>query len=554
MTDPVLDGPVPSFNLLSEPWIQVRLRSGVVLEVSIEDAFRRAEEIKEIVGEVPTQSFAITRLLLAILYRALEDDIESERDWQELWQNGLPPETIDEYLDEYRSRFDLLDAQAPFFQVADLHTTKNEFKTPEALVSDVPSNSRLFTTRAGKSLERLSFAEATRWLINVQAFDFSGIKSGAVGDPRLKGGKGYPIGVGWSGLLGGVLIEGKNFAETLLLNLVPTGFGDGDWSEDHVPWEKAPHGPAEESEGRRPTGPADLYTWQSRRIRLHFVADAVVGCLISNGDKLTPQNMHDWEPMTAWRRSDPQAKKLGLPTVYMPREHDPARAFWRGIAALLPKKEISRSGKSAATYLAPKVLDWLANVQDLQWLPADKLISVRAIGVLYGTQSSSVAEIIDDRLDVSLALLAASNVELANRAEQAVVDAEGAVFALKNLAANLARAAGGTPEGPRARVEEVAYAALDHPYRHWLRGLRSDSDPMAAYEEWQAIAKKEVLVLANELLDNAGPAAWKGRVMQLRAGGEPELVNSGLSEIWFRRALWKIFGQASGHRDEEDAA
>lgn len=554
MTNPAPVGKIPSFNLLSEPWIQVRLISGAVCEVSIKDAFHRANEIKEIVGEVPTQTFAITRLLLAILYRALDEDLTSERSWRDLWRNGIPRELIDEYLDEYQSRFDLLDAKVPFFQVADLHTAKNEFKTPDALVSDVPSNNRLFSTRAGASLERLSFAEAARWLVNVHAFDFSGIKSGAVGDPRLKGGKGYPIGVGWSGLLGGILVEGKNLAETLLLNLVPTGFGERDWSEDQVPWEKSPHGPTEEKEGRSPAGPADLYTWQSRRVRLHFSEDAVVGCLISNGDKLTPQNMHDWEPMTAWRRSDPQAKKLGLPTVYMPKEHVPERAFWRGISALLPKKEMSYSGKSAAAYKAPVVLDWLANVQDLQWLPAEKAISLRAIGVLYGTQSSSVAEIVDDRLDFSLALLASTNAELANRAEQAVVVADDSVFALKKLAENLARAAGGPPDGPRARIEETAYAALDRPYRHWLRGLDFDSKPMAAYEEWKAVAKKEVLVLANELLNEAGPAAWKGRVLQLRGGGEPELVNLGRAESWFNRALWKIFGKPNGHHDEEDAA
>lgn len=543
-----------SFNLLDEPWIQVRLLDGEILEVSIIDAFRRAREVKEIVGEVPTQTFAMTRLLLAILYRALEDEIDSQTDWRKLWQDGIPLNQIEDYLEEYRARFDLLDAKAPFFQVADLHTAKNEFKTPDALVSDIPSNNRLFSMRAGVSLERLSFAEAARWLLNVQAFDFSGIKSGAVGDPRLKGGKGYPIGVGWSGLLGGVLVEGSDLAETLLLNLVPTITSEADWSLDSAPWERPEHGPTEEKEGRGPTGPADLYTWQSRRVRLFFTDDAVVGCLISNGDKLTPQNMHDWESMTAWRRSDPQAKKLGLPTVYMPKEHDPARAFWRGIAALLPKKGVSRSGSSAAAYLPPRVLEWLADIQELRWLPQDKAVSIRAIGVQYGTQSSSVAEIVDDRLDVSLALLSSNNRDLANRAEQAVVDADEAVFALKNLAGNLALAVGGTADGPRARIEETAYAALDRPYRTWLRELGPDSDPMASYEQWKIIAKREVLILANELLNNAGPAAWKGRVLAVRAGREPELVNLGRAESLFNRALWKIFGKPTERHDEEDAA
>src|SRR5699024_2697574 len=62
--------------------------------------------------------------------------------------------------------------------------------------------------------------EAARWLVHCMAFDISGIKSGAVGDPRVKGGKGYPIGIGWSGWLGGLYFEGDTLFQTLMLNTV----------------------------------------------------------------------------------------------------------------------------------------------------------------------------------------------------------------------------------------------------------------------------------------------------------------------------------------------
>lgn len=47
------------------------------------------------------------------------------------------------------------------------------------------------------------------------------------------------------------------------------------------------------------------------------------GVLICNGDRLKPQNAENYEPMTSWRRSDAQEKKLKIPVVYMPRKHDP---------------------------------------------------------------------------------------------------------------------------------------------------------------------------------------------------------------------------------------
>ena len=193
---------------------------------------------------------------------------------------------IDAYLDRHRERFDLLHPETPFFQVAELHTSKGEYTSLDRLVADVPNGNRFFTMRA-HGVRRLGFAEAARWLVHAQAFDTSGIKSGAVGDARVKGGRGYPQGVAWAGNLGGVMVQAANLRESLLLNLVATEYDHIRADDKDAPaWRHTPTGPGPLKPVEavyRPHGVRDLYTWQSRRVRLHFDADGVYGVLLAYG-------------------------------------------------------------------------------------------------------------------------------------------------------------------------------------------------------------------------------------------------------------------------------
>src|SRR5690606_40873731 len=66
------------FNLLDEPWIVVLEPDGRERQVSILGAFEQAQQLGTIAGEVPTQAFAITRLLLAFLHRARSEEHTSE--------------------------------------------------------------------------------------------------------------------------------------------------------------------------------------------------------------------------------------------------------------------------------------------------------------------------------------------------------------------------------------------------------------------------------------------------------------------------------------------
>lgn len=536
--------PDVSFDLTAEPWIAVIGLDGRERLLTPLQLVEQAGELSSIGGELPTTGFALTRLMLAILHRSIEGPRDGEH-WADLWRApGLPVDAVAAYLDRWRNGFDLFSAVTPFLQVAGLATSKDGHSGLEKLIADVPNGRPLFTTRAGRALARIDHAEAARWLVHAQAFDTSGIKTGAVGDSRVKGGKGYPDGVAWSGNTGGILVEGATLRDTLLLNLLPYAVDDelvlrwGPPEEDLPVWERGPLGPdvALDASGlprRRPTGPADLYTWPSRRVRLVGDPAGVTGVLLAYGDRLPQQNAHTFEPMTAWRRSQTQEKARKEQVVYMPRQHPVDRLFWRGLEAILPVAQAATSGSDAARYLSPAVLSWLAVAVQQEYVPADLVVRTRVTGVAYGAQSAVVDEIVDDQLSTRVAALRAEHDTVGEQVLVAVRRCEAAVQAFTNLAGNLARAAGGAAEGARARAEETAFAALDGPFRRWVAGLTSSSDLTSVATAWQGEVATVVRRLAEEAVSSAGEAAWKGRVLLGRH------VDSGRADVWFRAALRK---------------
>jgi CRISPR system Cascade subunit CasA len=71
-----------NFNALDDPWILVRLEDGRVTEVGIKEVLLSAPKIAEFADSSPLVVTAQLRLLLAILYRIVE-----EYDWEIVWQS-----------------------------------------------------------------------------------------------------------------------------------------------------------------------------------------------------------------------------------------------------------------------------------------------------------------------------------------------------------------------------------------------------------------------------------------------------------------------------------
>ncbi|MFJ5229887.1 type I-E CRISPR-associated protein Cse1/CasA [Kitasatospora sp. NPDC088391] len=530
-----------AFDLTGQEWIPVLLTDGRESELSLREVFEQATRIRRLACEIPTQEFALTRLLLAIAHDALDGPGDTE-EWADLWEDPRALHPVLPYLEEHRDRFDLLHPHTPFYQCAGLRTGKDEVFSLNRIVADVPNGNPFFTARF-PGVERITCAEAARWVVHAQAYDTSGIKTGVEGDPRAKAGKAYPQGPAWAGNLGAVLAEGTDLWETLLLNLIATDH----WSTVHgdLPaWRRPPSRPGAAGDlASRPAGPRDLYTWQSRRIRLHADHDGIHSVVLTYGDPLTPQNRFDAETMTGWRRSPAQEKKLGRPLVYMPREADPARAAWRGLGSLIASAApLQGAAADPAPELRPGLVHWLARLEADEILPKGRRMRLRTFGAVYGTQQSVIDEITGDAVAFALVVLSERDPQLGVTAKTAVADADLAVRALGDLASDLARAAGSESETPRATARDAGFGALDGPYRLWLAAIRDGDDPTVLRTDWQQQTRRIVSALADDLIARAGDTAWEGRIVATTKG--EAWLNTDSADLWFRGRLKRVLALA----------
>lgn len=537
------------FSLLDEAWVPVLDMEGGYREVSLRELFSEAHRLRMVASELPTESFAILRVALAILHSATYGP-EDEAAWRELWNEPTLPGEVGSYLDEYRDRFDLLHPERPFYQVADLRTARGDTFGLERIIADVPNGIPYLTSRTGPPLERISPAEAARWVVHCQAYDPSGIKSGAEGDPRVKNGKGYPLGVAAGGWLGGVYVEGKNLRETLLLNLVPLGDLRPADERDKPIWERDPHGAVEESDMTRgPFGVLSLYTWQSRRIRLYGDRNGITGAMISYGDTIEWQDKHLMEPLSVWGRSGPREKALKQIPVYLPRAHDHTRALWRGLATLLPQPQ-SSSGE-AAQRLSPRVMDWMARLSRNRIIDEDFTIRPRAVSVTYGSQQSVIDQIFGDSITMNVHVVRGDS-QLRTCVVDATEDAEMAVRAVRDLASDLVRATAGSnvDNGTADRAAETVYSQLDRRFRGWLARLSSGDDRVEQRTAWQRAVLRTAVLIGRDLIAAAGPKAWVGHTVKDRNGRETH-YSSSLAEVLFRARLRKALPLADPKTHQE---
>lgn len=538
----------PEYNLLDEPWIPVRLLDGTITDVGLLELLRRSTDIADLACELPTQSIAIQRLILAIVYRvATPRDMQ---DWVRQWDEGAPTEQMIEYLERWRDRFYLFGGRFPFMQVADLRTAKNSVSGLEKLIADVPNGEQFFTTRHGQALACISASEAARWLVHAQAYDPSGIRSGAVGDSQVKGGKGYPIGPAWCGHLGLVWLKGKDLDETLVLNLIPAATAElrgidcsTDWGA--CSWED----PEPESSVRGdyslldPAGtPKELsiprlLTWHSRRIRLVGDSSGVTGVVLAQGDKLAPQEMRLYEPQSLWRYSTPQSKKFKT-DVYMPRKFEAGRALWRNLPGTLPTvatvqgvdKQPKREFLPSATLSFHYQLD-NASIQTTY----PKVMRIQAVGVTYGPQESTFEDIYSDELTLSVAVMRVEREDLSAEIDRQVRLTEEIARHVGNLAANLARAAGeggeGAGEGARDRAKELFFSVVDTDFRAWLAQVDGHEGARDVGRRWEHTLRQCAVDIQEELVRGASSSAIIGR--DTGRG----YMNVGIAENYFRARL-----------------
>lgn len=500
------------FNLLREPWIRVMRQDCSVQECSLTEVLLDSHKYLRLAGELPTQDVAILRLLLAVLhtvfYRVdpegdeapIEERSEAIKRWKELWDLGCFPEkAIREYLETWEDRFWLFHPEYPFYQVPGARDgTSYTAAKLNGELSESSNKIRLFPTRAGENKIGLSYAEAARWLINLNAFDDTSAK------PK---GKGLPSpGAGWLGKLGLIYAEGDTLFETLMLNLVLLDDGNEPWEEPKPVWEREKPKSAERTEIAMPDNQAELLTLQSRRLLLERNNGLVVGYTLLGGDFFAKINAIA-EQMTIWDRRE---GKKNEPFYDQPKRLDPKRQLWRDFSVITGTGIAGRK---------PGVVSWVSELKKKKAI--GRVIRFRVAGIKYGDKDFFVEDVLADHLDFHTSLLDEAGKLWTNIIQEKISQTERAAWLLGVLAADLFKAEGGQPNSStqaarKNQAEQDYYAAVDLPFREWLRSIDPEqgNDQLFRDEkdrQWREEAYKIALRQGKSMVRGAGDIAFVGR-------------------------------------------
>ena len=500
------------FDLLTEPWIRVRLKDNTVQEVSLTEALVSAQDDVDLAGEMPTQDAAVLRLLLAVLFTVfsrvnvkgepepLEKRGQALRRWSELWQLGhFPAEPIRDYLEQWKDRFWLFHPTHPFWQVPTLcNGIAFGGKKLNGERAESGNKTPLFQNVSKTECEVLSYAQAARWLIYQNGYDERGGRPKAGNKPRH--------GVGWLGQIGFVAVKGKNLYETLLRNMAFPTEQDALREEQQPCWEREQVRAEQSVKIVMPKNQAELLTLQSRRILLKRseTVPGVVGYEVLGGDYWDSENAFG-EQMTLWSRTSKKNEKM----TYKPQQHEAGKQLWREIPSMLDPE-----GRK------PGVLTWNQQLQSLRILSRKEQIVLNMVGIRYDNQEASVKDVYTDQLAMQLAVLDELSRPWTVRINQEVERCEKAAESIGVLCKELKLAGGldynqvkGFKETQKVTEDARAqfYFAVDQPFRQWLQEIDPEQDdPDEAVLRWQAQARSIAEELGAKMVREAGNAALKG--------------------------------------------
>lgn len=362
-----------SFDLTREPWIPCVMQDGEFKELGLYEALTEAQNIREISDHSPLVTASLHRLLVTILHRLFGPATIDE--WADMWEAGhFDSAAIGEYLGKWRHRFDLFDAERPFYQTpgmpAKMLTTVGRL-APEVVSGNNPV---LFDHNLDDHPTAITPAEAALLAVAYQAFATGGLCSGELHAVSAKSAPLTTTAV--------IQLQGQTLHQTLMLNLSAYG-GQTERcfptiGEDLPAWEQSQ--PAS-IETRAPHGYLDYLTWQSRRLWLEPSVNQdgsiqVAHIMAADGRRF-PEDYLARDPMAAYikRRNAPARQE---PWYALRLRED--RSLWRDSTALLQSVSDVQE--------RPALMDWIAT-----------LINKRIIDA-YTTWTASVLGLCSDRANI----------------------------------------------------------------------------------------------------------------------------------------------------------
>lgn len=533
------------FNLLDEPWIRVIQPDCTVKEVSLTDALVNAHTYCDLRGELATQDIAVLRLLLAVLHTVFErvdadgnpSPLKSPGDiltrWKTLWNLGhFPAEPIQTYLNGQHEKFWLFHPERPFWQIP--VATKGTLygaKKLNGTISESENKIRLFSMLSGVEKDELSYSEAARWLLYVNAYDDTSAKASKEYKEQKKEAEKESPGVGWLGKLGLISAVGNNLFETLMLNLTLLRRPNNNekWSQENYPcWEQPEPNVGERVKISMPDNAAQLLTLQSRRLILHRADGKVTGYSLLGGD-FFPKEKAFAEQMTVWVPVSEEKQHRG--EQVRPQRHDAAKQFWREFPAAFAEQ---KGGWK------PGIVEWIGFLRKkAKILNQNDLVRFRIASVQYGDKDFFVQDTFADDLSLHVDLLTELGEVWRGKIAEEVQKNEKLAAYAGYLANDLTQAAGGSGDDllkdERMQAASQLYYRFDRPFRAWISSIEPGMDKDTGCQLWEQQARDITLAYGRELVSAAGSAAFIGRTVTKKdKSGKEEKIHFSAPEAYNR--------------------
>ena len=529
------------FNLLEEPWIKVLTNDMKEKEVSLLDLFSHAHEYRQLAGETATQDAAIFRFLLAILatvfYRyeidgtdsLLSEENDSDPDdvierWREYKEQGYFSEKVfRNYLENHGERFWLFHPETPFYQVADL-----EYGTDYNIAcmmgnikeSNNSATKHHFSLAEGEKIQRLSYSEATRWLIYFNAYAVN------VKTDKNAPGTGNAVGIGRLGSLGFILVQRDTLFETLLINLCPLKDGEKLWGSPQPSWEKKVCR-LQAREIGIPENIPEAYSLLSRRICLQEQNGMVVGLKVMGGDYYPLEN-DESEQMTMWRYK--KDSKTGKKSEF-PKVHDPKVHIWREFTTLI----CYDAGNETRI---PGLVKWMNLLIDEEIIGRDEIVVINSIGLVYGdAMRYTFGDCVCDNISLSAGLLNELGAIWRQRISDEIAKCENVADAIRKLCDEIGEVLyGKNPNKKDANKKQLVqkfYSTLDKSFRDWLISIQPMEDDMEKKEyEWERVAWAAGKQVVENYISSLGNAIYRVKENDKKKSGSiPDIYNMYLIKL-----------------------
>lgn len=505
---------MPTFNLLHEPWIPVLLMSGRQTALSLPEVLERAHEVREVADPSPLVTVALHRLLLAVIHRAFGP--RDEAAWERLAQAGrFDVIAVQRYLASVEQRFDLLDAQRPFYQAPGL---PGHLAAPVGRLAPEQATGRQATVwdhHQDHEPGAASLARAACWLIAHHAFCLSGCLCDG---KRLTG---VPAGPLTHAAI--FMPAGQSLYETLLINLVtydPAGHTPLPVVGEDLPAWEQPSPPSPEAP---PAGYLDYLTWQTRRIQLLPSSDGGVSEVVVMPGRSFNLRSLSADPLLAYWRDE------RLADVWRPVRLNSERDWWSQVVQSLRP--------SQGRWRRPLVLETLARRSARGALPPGAALGLCVLGLageqarvdFWGRERRALpARMLHDPhmlADFEVALQAAQRTYCIVRAR------------LVELAGQLEGEPGGTAQRVASEAAEAFWSGLRGPIEalpRQLAGTLEDRDEVL--RQWDQLVVHEACRSWQRGLAvmPRGPRRWREQSLaqeRLRVALQQQAASDSLPEI-----------------------